>query len=234
MRPALALAVLAAIVAPVAMATAQTADTSAAKSKAAKQIKALKKQTAALLSRLSALEARVGNGGGGGGSAPQVPTTLPPSGPAGGDLTAAYPDPQIRASSIISADIAPGAVFAEDIHDSTVTGFDVADRSVGRSDLGFGSVGAEELGSIVVVKSGPNEVSSGGFAANEIRCPPHTRLLSGTAELTAPPSRTRMRVIVSAPRMPPPGQSPDTWEVYVQNATNQIGSVFATAVCFFP
>jgi hypothetical protein len=216
LQPLLAALVLAAIVAPVAMATAGT---SAAKSKTAKQINALKRQTASLLGRLSALEARVGSGGGGG-SAPQVPTTLPPSGPAGGDLTATFPNPQIRADSILSGDIASGAVFTDDIRDGTVTGTDIADGSLERADLGLASVGAEELGSTFVEKSDPAFVGPGAVAGNELSCPPGTKLLSGGAEWLVPEgaSITELSHLFLLANAPRPAAEPTTWEAIGMNS----------------
>jgi len=81
----LAAAIAAMVVMPVAFAGA--AGPGAAK----KQIKALSKRVAALESS-------------------KAPTTLPPRGPAGGDLTGNYPNPEIGLSKVGSPEIADGSI----------------------------------------------------------------------------------------------------------------------------
>lgn len=46
-----------------------------------------------------------------------VPTTMPPAGPAGGDLTGTYPNPDIRQSAVGTAEIADGSVIDAKIVD---------------------------------------------------------------------------------------------------------------------
>jgi len=133
----------------------------------------LKKQLKGLKQRVAALEGK------------QAPTTLPPSGPAGGDLTGAYPNPLIKPTAITTEKLAPNAVTEAKIADNAVNTSEIADFSVHASDVGADSVGSfalkgvhavvgtgagladEEAGTAKVSCSGGEMLIAGGFAWND-------------------------------------------------------------------
>jgi hypothetical protein len=92
---------------------ASASDTSAPATKSAtatKQIKKLQRKLASVETRLAALEAKPSP------VTPAIPTSLPPSGPAGGELAGTYPDPTI----------------------GTVSGLDLADSTSPTDGINFG------------------------------------------------------------------------------------------------
>jgi hypothetical protein len=237
LRALLATTVLATIVIPISIAGADGAGTSKATPKAtARQVKGLKATAAALAGQLSALQAKIAALEG---KAPPTPAPPQTGGPAGGDLSGSYPNPQIRADTIGSADIADSTITGADlaantigsanVFDNAIGSADIANGTIGQVDMATGSVGGAQLVGVFAVDSGPNVVGGNSTGGNAVSCPPGTRLLSGGLvwEFSAT-NNAGLSVISSAPSILDPGT---TWEVAGRNTTGAPRSVFARALC---
>ncbi len=156
-------------------------------------------------------------------------------------MTGAYPNPQIAANSILSADIAAGAVDASAIaegaitsaaiRDDTINSVDIANEGLSLFDLAPGSVGASELVETIVVSSFPNPVNPGGTGGNAATCPVGTQLIGGGINWDGGGGRNLFAILSGPERRDPATAPPHTWEVAGQNNSGATRSVFAEAIC---
>jgi hypothetical protein len=232
LRTLLAAAVTAAIATPLALAGADgPGATGSAKADTAKQVKALKKltaklakQSAAFAERVAVLEERTALLEGGGSAEPRSQ-----GGPAGGDLTGTYPNPQLGPNVVGSAEISDNAVEGADIADGDVGTAEIGDFGIGAVDLAAGIVRARGLGEVQFVRNAtPLTVQPGANVQQSISCPPGGRLLAGGHEW-AVPTANGASVISSSPGEFTPRT---TWSVQARvDSGGQQNRIFAIALC---
>ena len=91
-----------------------------------------------------------------------LPASLPPSGPAGGDLTGTYPNPVIAPGAVTGAKIADGSVTAADLAANSVDSTKIVDGSVALADLAGNSVDSTKIadGSVALADLASGSVNS--------------------------------------------------------------------------
>ena len=106
---------------------------------------------------------------------PASPTSLPPSGSAGGDLSGSYPNPAVKESALTAggdlsgaldaAQIDPDAVGSSEIASDAVGSPEIAADGVGSSEIAADGVGSSEIATDAV---GLTEIATNGVGSAEI------------------------------------------------------------------
>jgi hypothetical protein len=175
--------------------------TAAATTTSKATVKSLAKQVKKLTKRIAVLEQK------------KFPDSLPPSGPARGDLAGSYPNPTI----------APNAVGPAKIPDETLTGFEIAPDSLFANDLASNSVGAAELKVTHTVTSNGVSVGAGAIGTATVACPAGEVLTGGGHSWLNDGSS---RIVYSTPV-----EFGDARMWTVQGSSVAANTLFAWAVC---
>jgi len=93
-----------------------------------------------------------------------IPTSLPPNGTAGGDLTGSYPNPIINNGVITTTKLADNSITTSKIVDASVTSTKLADGAVTNTKVADNAITTSKVvdGSITMAKLGPDVIFGSG------------------------------------------------------------------------
>ena len=74
-----------------------------------------------------------------------LPTTLPPSGPAAGDLSGSFPNPQVQESGLATGGDLTGALSAASIANNAIGAANVEDNAIGAAKVENNSLDADDI-----------------------------------------------------------------------------------------
>ena len=194
------------------------------------QMKKMKKQIRMLRKQVASLTSQAGPTGAPGAQGPQGPQGEPgaqgpvgpegpATGPAGGDLTGTYPNPQLAPLSVGASELMGGAITHDTAALATAQGdftSKVGSGAIGRMEIANGQVQADELGT-VNVETKTVALPAGQHVNLNAQCAAGEQLLSGGAavsNVSPNPGDPNRYLVISAPS----DTSPNTWFARAYNS----------------